>query len=124
MITGWITNKGKFLECGSYDHFSVDDPIIKSVWEKYEEELQEVHRMCQNLEDKEGFGEWHTYEMTHDDSTHEAMEELFNKGYLRIINYENNRIGVEGYGQWIEVHKFVLKNLADKYECRLKLFKI
>ena len=52
------------------------------------------------------------------------MEELFNKGYLRIINYENNRIGVEGYGQWIEVHKFVLKNLADKYECRLKLFKI
>ena len=122
MISGWITNKGKVIECEPYGHFTVDNDIIKSVWDPYKDELKEISDDCNSMSDIGEHPEWHRYEMSESDFEREALDTLYKKGFLRLGKMANS-IVVAGYEKWIEQHKYVLKKLADKYECKLNIRK-
>ena len=122
MISGWLTNKGKVIECEVYEHFKADNEIIQNVWEEYEQELKSISDDCNSLDEQGEHPEWHNYEMAESDYQHEALHRLYKLGFLRLGHF-GTRIAVAGYPQWIEQHKYALKKLADKYECELNIIK-
>ena len=127
MITGWITNTGKIIETKPYEHFSdVNDEFLRNIWQEYKEEIDSAYECCKQLSDSGEHGEWHHYEMAHDRCTRWAYEDAYKLGYLRMTpwNYRGELpgIAVEGLPQWIESNKYVLKELQDKYDCKIKIF--
>lgn len=120
-MTGWITRTGELIECESYEHFKVDDPTIKSIWEEYQDILNDIENDIESLEEGE-HPEWHTYENAEYSCQREAIDKLYKLGYLRIFKYGID-VGVEGLGQWIENHKYSLKKITNKMSCELKFFK-
>lgn len=128
MITGWITNKGKVIVCGTYEHFNVEDETLVNIWKPYEEQIGSAYQACEDLANEGEHPEWHNYEMCQDDCQRRAYDDAYKLGYLRLTSLnprgELPRIAVEGLPQWIESHKIIIKELADKYECGIKTFPV
>lgn len=127
MITGWITNKGKIIECKPYNHFDVDDDDLLNLWDEYVQEIQIAFNMCNGLAEAGEHPEWHYYEITQNDCKNEAYSDAYKLGYLRISPWirigEIPMLAVEGLSKFINTHKLIIKELANKYECRIKIFK-
>ena len=85
MITGWISNKGKVIECKAYDHFCVEDEDLLNLWDEYIQAIQEAHDGCASLGEDGEHPEWHIYEMAQSGCQKEAYKDAYNIGYLRII---------------------------------------
>ena len=126
MITGWITNKGKIIETEPYKHFDVNDETLKSIWEKHHDNVERAAETCEYLESIGEHPEWHVYEMALSDCTYLSYKNAYNLGYLRISPFnrtgEAPMIAVQGLEKFIEAHKSVIKELSDKYGCRIKTF--
>jgi len=122
MKSGWVTNKGEIIECKVFEHFDADNDIIQSIWREYENKLDDISSDCNFLIDTGEHPEWHNYEIAEDEFKYEATHRLYKMGFLRLGNY-GTQIAVSGYEEWIEQHKYVLKKLSDKYECKLSIIK-
>jgi hypothetical protein len=124
MITGWITSEGKVIECETYHHFSCDDKVLQDIWTPLQEEIDSAAESCNARSEAGEHPEWHIVEMCESDCQRQAYEEAYKLGYLRVSSWlrtgEQPMLAVEGLPQWFESHKYVLKELADKYECRIK----
>ena len=123
MFTGWITNKGKIIECETYNHLKVDDSIITELWYDKQIDIDEIAEDCSALENSGEHPEWHNYDMAVSEATFKTYQELYGLGFIRLITY-NNMIVVEGLKNAIEAHKYVLKKLSDKYGCRLQILEV
>lgn len=126
MVTGWITNKGKVIECKPYDHFCVEDEDLLDLWDEYIQEIQDTYDMCSSLGESGEHPEWHLYEVAQDGCKNEAYNDAYKMGYLRLSPWDMRgeipMLAVEGLGKFIDSHKAVLKELCNKYECRIKTF--
>jgi len=123
MITGWITNNSKVIECNTYDHFKVDDPIITKLWEDKQKELDEIHEDCSNLSADGEHPEWHVYEIAESNAQYETYRELYARGFVRLAPINRYELAAQGTSKALEAHKYVLKELADKYHCEIKIIK-
>ena len=123
-MIGWITNEGKVIECEVYNHFSCDNKVLQDIWTPLQEEIDSAAEYCRGLSEAGEHPEWHHVEMCESDCQSRAYQEAYVAGFLRVTTWnikgEVPSIAVEGLPQWIETHKYVLKELADKYECRIK----
>jgi hypothetical protein len=126
MITGWINSKGEVIETKPYQHFGDVDKVLNDIWKPLQEEIDYAVECANALIDAGEHPEWHNVEMTESDCNTRAYEQAYMLGYLRLSPFtrtgEQPMIAVQGLPQWIESHKYVLKELCDKYECRLKTF--
>ena len=128
MITGWINSKGEVIETKPYEHFGDVDQVLNDIWTPLQEEIDSVEADCNASADAGEHPEWHRAEMCQSDCIDRAYEEAYKLGYLRLSPFnktgEQPMIAVQGLPQWFESHKYVLKELCDKYECRLKTFPV
>lgn len=126
MITGWVKNNGEFIECERYEHFNVNDEDLNSLWEEYKTDIQRALDSCNELAEMDEHPEWHHYEMAQSDGESAAYFDAYCSGYLRVTNYSRGggipMIAIEGLEKYIEGHKIVIKELADKYNCKIKTF--
>lgn len=126
MITGWINSKGVVIETKPYQHLKDVDEVLSNIWKPLQEEIDEAYRCSEELSEAGEHPEWHRYEIAESDCQARAYDEAYALGYLRISPYlrtsEQPMIAVEGLQKWIETHKYVLKELADKHGCRIKTY--
>ena len=126
MITGWITNKGKVIECKPFNHFCVQDETLLNIWDERQEEVREIEEICNARMEAGEHPEWHVYEIAESDCTAQAYSDAYDLGYLRLSpwNYRGElpQLAVEGRPEYIENHKKVIKELAEKHECKIKPF--
>jgi len=126
MITGWINPQGVVIETKPYEHFKDADNVLNDIWTPLQEEIDSAVECANALSEAGEHPEWHNVEMTESDCQTRAYEEAYKLGYLRLSPFirtgEQPMIAVQGLPQWIESHKYVLKELCDKHECRLKVY--
>ena len=79
--------------------------------------------MCDALAEEGEHPEWHTYEMTLDHNKSIAYTKLYEKGYFRIRS-RRQYMYIQGLSQSLENHKYILKEIKDKYQCKLTIYKI
>lgn len=118
ILTGWITNNGKIVECEPWEHLKTDDPMVRSVWSEYEDIVDGAYENCASAQEEGEHPEWHIYEICLDNCQSKALVQLYNKGYIRVSNYGTN-IAINGTRKAIESQKYVLKKLSDFYECNI-----
>lgn len=126
MITGWINSKGMVIETKPYQHLKDGDEVLANIWKPLQEEIDEAVNCSNALSEAGEHPEWHNVEMKESDCNARAYDEAYKLGYLRLTSFihtgEQPMIAVEGLPQWIETHKYVLKELADKHGCRIKTY--
>jgi hypothetical protein len=128
MITGWINPKGEVIETKPYKHFKDVDSVLNDIWTPLQEQIDNAVRFANERSEAGEHPEWHLVEITESDCYSEAYEQAYKLGYVRLSPFmrtnEQPMIAVEGLPQWFESHKHILKELCDKYECRIKTFPV
>jgi hypothetical protein len=127
MITGWITPYGKVIETKPYEHFGeFNDQVLKDLWLPYKEEIDSAYDCVQENIEADEHPEWHIYEICESDCITKAYEDAYKLGYLRLSPWiylgELLGIAVQGLPQWIESHKTIIKELADRFDAKIRTF--
>jgi len=87
-LYGWVLPSGEFVEIPFWRHREFvrgqedvgSDPRIVAA----EKDLQETEEYCQMLQEKEGHGEWHDYEMEEGRLEDLIIRVAYDLGYIRV----------------------------------------
>ena len=141
-VTGWVTPRKTVILVDLFNHLKAlkEHPEllsdeIKGFIEEKEEYLDDVWQGCADLEEEEGHGEWHSYEMAESDVQGEIMCKLYKSGFLRFfIRLENKKSQTFGNNQLyanVTLEGMKLQNFVDlitylqnKYRVELKTERI
>jgi len=123
MKYGWITPRGHVIECSVYDHLRVlescEEAQTTPKLVDLRRQLVEQESACKDLEERDGRGEWHTYEILKDGLSRVIWQEALNAGFVRVGTLHSTMY-FEGVSQALQQHHARCLMLAEEQNVQAK----